>query len=209
MCASCSCRSNQIDSENGLPSVSHCHRHRQRKQAGELWALHSCVLWLSAAGSVSTFLLPRAGQLAWRVCACQCMYVCVCVRDKKWGGGGYGAARGGEGGGGGREGGWVGGRGMEGMGERTKWGADNMRQTGGQMDHSRQEKVLGTGWRMSLDKRHCGWLNKGWLGDNLIDNNGIVMDHSWVTWETSRMCCRGPISWAAVTIILRRGWSSN
>ena len=173
MCASCSCRSNQIDSENGLPSVSHCHRHRQRKQAGELWALRSCVLWLSAAGSVSTFLLPRAGQLAWRVCACQCMYVCACVRHKKWGGGGH------------------------------------MRQTGGQMDHSRQEKVLGTGWRMSLDKRHCGWLNKGWLGDNLIDNNGIVMDHSWVTWETSRMCCRGPISWAAVTIILRRGWSSN
>lgn len=28
--------------------------------------------------------------------------------------------------------------------------------------------------------------------DNLMHDNGIVIDHSLVTWETNRMCCRGP-----------------
>lgn len=52
--------------------------------------------------------------------------------------------------------------------ERGKWGGGGTRSMcqigmGGQMGRSRQEKVLGTEWRMILDKRLDGWLNKQWL----------------------------------------------
>lgn len=42
---------------------------------------------------------------------------------------------------------------------REMEGSCSMCQTGGQMGHSGQEKVLGTECRMILDKRHDGWLN--------------------------------------------------
>lgn len=46
--------------------------------------------------------------------------------------------------------------------EREMGGSCGMCETGGQMGRSRQEKVLGTEWRMISDKRLSGWLNKQW-----------------------------------------------